>query len=423
MTPKRLACLAALVLASASAACTEDPLVATDQDAAPGVSTPTIEMVFDAALLPAWRDTTYWGFVTPSSAAFKLAADSETLRARLLGRFSTVPDSIFVDTARVAIDSFSSAALRLSLDTARTTLPEGGVEVAVWNLTRGFDADDVTWQRAREGEPWTTPGGDLGTVLALDTVTLEADTLGVQPDTFVLSISVDADSLLSAWRDSDGEPGYAVVAKGEGTVMRVTRVTLIAEAVPEGLDTAITVLRSANPNTFIFDPPTPPPTTRLRLAGLPAARYYFDFQLPDSIGPIELRGATINKAGLEFRPTAAAPPPFPLQRVITGQAVQLLADPFVFGEKTPIGSPLGLPQILDPDSLAAGVIVQYDISSLLRLWSQTPADSLFPLRIGIIAIPESREFGFWEFFSAEDAPGVRPVVRVLFTPNPSFLLP
>ena len=150
---------------------------------------------------------------------------------------------------------------------------------------------------------------------------------------------------------------------------------------------------------------------------------YFDFELPDSIGPVELRGATINKAGLEFRPTAGAPAPFALERALSSQAVRLLADPFVFGEKTPIGSVLGLPQALNPDSLAEGAVLQYDISTLIRLWSQAPADSVVPLRVGIVAVPENRELGFWEFFSKEDSPGVRPVIRVLFTPNPSFLLP
>jgi len=197
----------------------------------------------------------------------------------------------------------------------------------------------------------------------------------------------------------------------------------VAEAIPEGIDTVQTVVRAANPSTFIFDPLTPEPTTRLRLAGLPSARYYLDFQVPDSLGFIQLRGATINRATLEFRPTAAPADPFALSADITSQAVRLLADPFVFGEKTPIGAPLGNLEFLRPDSLASGATMQYDITSLIRLWTLWPTDSILPLRVGIIAVPESRNLGFWEFFSREDAPGLRPVVHLLFTPNPSFLLP
>ncbi len=419
----RPAIFAALLSSVVSSACTEDPLVAVDRESAPGASTPTIEMVFDAALLPSWRDTTYWGYVLPVRAAFQLATDTESFEARPFGRFSNLPDSVFVDTARVAVDSFETAAFRVRLDTAKTTVPGDGVEIAIWSLERSFDENEVTWQQARIGEPWTTPGGDLGTVLALDTVSLSPDSLDVVPDSFVVPLLVNADSLLTAWRDSEGEPGFALVATGDGSDLRILSVSLVSQAAPEGSDTTLTIVRASLPSTYAHDPPTPPPSTRLRVAGIPAARYYLDFELPDSIGPVELRGATINKAGLEFRPTGGAPPPFALEDIISGQAVRLLADPFVFGEKTPIGSALGPPTILDPDSLASGVVVQYDISSLIRLWSQAPPDSAVPLRVGILPLPENRNLGFWEFFSSEDSPGVRPVVRVLFTPNPSFLLP
>ena len=55
MTASRPAIFAALLSALLSSACTEDPLVVVDRESAPGASTPTIEMVFDAALLPSWR--------------------------------------------------------------------------------------------------------------------------------------------------------------------------------------------------------------------------------------------------------------------------------------------------------------------------------------------------------------------------------
>jgi hypothetical protein len=362
-------------MAPALASCTEDPILATNSETAPGFATPTIEVVLEAGELPAWRDTTYWGFVLPSTAAYSLSSDSETLRSRPLGRFSTIPDSLFVDTARVAIDSFTSAAIRLTIDTLASEIPAGGVELAAWSLSRSFDANEATWLNAREGEPWSTPGGDLLDILGTDSLSFEVDSLTALPDT-------------------------------------------------EGLDTVLNISRVASPTTFIFDPPTPDPTTRLRLGGLPGARYYLDFELPDSLGFIELRGATINRATLEFRPTRAPDDPFELRGALAAQAVRLLADPFVYGEKTPIGSTLGDLESLNPDSLASGVTMQYDITSLIRVWTQIPSDSaFFPLRVGIVPVPENRQFGFWEFFSREDGPGLRPVVHLLFTPNPSFLLP
>lgn len=413
---------AALLLVLACTACTEDPITSADRDAAPGASSPTIEMVFDASVLPLWRDTTYEGFVTADGASFQLAADTEGFAARPLGRFSTLPDSVFVDTTRAAVESFSSAVFRVSLDTARSVAPEDGVEVVVWGLARSFDENRATWEVARQGEAWTTPGGDLDVILGIDTVSLAPDDLGVRPDTFTVPLLPDADSLLTAWRDSDGEPGIALVATGTGTDLRVLNVSIVAEAVPEGVDTTLTIVRGTNPSTFIYRPPTPSTSTRLRLAGIPAARFYLDFELPDSVDGIELRGSTINRAALEFVPTAAASPPFTLTEALSAQAVRLLADPFQYGEKTPIGQTLGPPQAADPGSLAEGTSLKFDISPLIRLWSQV-SDSIIPLRVGIVPLPENRELAYWEFFSAEDAPGVRPVVRILFTPNPSFLLP
>ncbi len=404
-------------------ACTEDPFLAVDSESAPGVATPTLEISLEVGELPSWRDTTYWGFVVPNSASFSLLSDQEELRARPLGRFSTIPDSVFVDTLRLAIDRFTAARIRLSVDSALSELPTDSVELAAWTLSRTFDADEATWELAREGEPWTTPGGDLETFLGADTFSFEVDSLGSIIDTAVVRFEGNVDSLLTAWRESDGEPGFAVVLSGPGGVLRTSVVSLVAEAVPEGLDTTVTIVRGALPGTFIFDPPTPQPTTRLRLAGLPAARYYMDFRLPDSLGFIPLRGSTINRATLEFRPTAAPSEPFDLRANIFAQAVRLLADPFVYGEKTPIGSALGSQELLRPDSLASGNTMRYDITSLVRLWSLANVDSIPPLRVGIVPIPENRQFGFWEFFSEEDGPGLRPVVHLLFTPNPTFLLP
>ena len=404
-------------------ACAEDSLIVTDPATAPGASTPTIEVLLDPDELPSWRDTTYTGYAIPACASFQLASDRSVLQSRPLGRFATLPDSVFVDTARVAIDSFATAYVRFRIDTMRSALPEGGAELTVQALARGFDANEATWTLAREGDPWSTPGGDLGEPLGRDSVAFPSESEEARPDSFVVQLSVDVDSLLTAWREADGEPGYAAVVSGPESELRVTGISLVAGAVPEGIDTVVTIVRSANPTTFIFDPPTPQVSTRLRLAGLPSARYYLDFTLPDSIGLAELRGAIINKAALEFLPAAPPVEPFALVDTITAQAVRLLADPFEFGEKTPVGATLGLPAILNPDSLADGNGIQFDITREVVRWSAAPADSAPVLRIGVVPLPEGGQLGFWEFFSAEDDSGLRPAVRILFTPNPSFLLP
>lgn len=406
-----------------AAGCTEDPILADSTETAPGFATPTIEIVLESGELPDWRDTTYWGFVVPNTASFNLIADREDLQARPLGRFAAIPDSVFVENERVAIESFSGAVVRVAIDTALSDIPAEGAELAVWTLARSFDADEATWQLAGEGDPWSVPGGDLGVLLGADSVGVDPESAGVLPDSARVTLDVNVDSLLTAWRDADGEPGFALVLSGPGGLIRANTIALVMEALPEGQEAEVSVVRGALPGTFVFDPPTPEPTTRLRLAGLPAARYYVDFSLPDSLGLIPLRGATINRATIEFRPTGRPADPFSLEADISSQAVRLLADPFEYGEKTPIGSTLGVQQLFRPDSLASGKTMRYDITSLIRLWSEAPANASPSLRVGIVATPESRQFGFWEFFSREDGPGLRPVVHLLFTPNPSFLLP
>lgn len=422
ISERQKACVAILV-ALLPLGCTEDPLVALDPESAPGASTPTIEVVLDSRDLPLWRDTTYWGFELPNTAPFKQLSDREELRARVLGRFSTIPDSVFVDSARVAIDSFTSVSMQFTIDTARSAVPDDGIEVAVWALSRGFDPAEATWAEARRGEPWSVPGGDLGLPLGADSLRVPTDELTGRPDSVLVALDVDADSLLTAWREAEGEPGFAAVVTGAGADLRVILTALVMEAVPEGIDTVVTIVRAAVPSTFILDPPTPEPTTRLRLGGLPSARVYLDFQLPDSLDFFRLRGAVINKAAIEFVPTAAAAEPFRMSQFLSSQAVRLLADPFQYGEKTPIGVTLGAQVPLEPDSLASGKIARYEITNLLRFWSQSETAVAPPLRVGLAPVPANRELGFWEFFSVEDGAGVRPVVRILYTPNPSFLLP
>ncbi|TFG63595.1 MAG: cytidine deaminase, partial [Gemmatimonadales bacterium] len=104
---KRLFLLASVILAAGS--CTEDSLVGVDPDTVPGQSQETLELSIDVGDLPIWMDTTYVGFAVPLTSGIQLVASDSSLTSRLLGRFPTLPDSIFVDSARVRIDSMVSA--------------------------------------------------------------------------------------------------------------------------------------------------------------------------------------------------------------------------------------------------------------------------------------------------------------------------
>lgn len=417
MKVARLSTPAALVAAASLFGCTEDSLTGYSADTAPGQASPTVEIALAASDLPQWRDTTYAGFSTPSTASELLVSDRADLRSRWLGRVETLPDSVFVDTTQVAIEEFSDARLRLVVDSARSVFPEEGFEASVYSLERGFDATEATWTRARQGEDWLTPGGDLGALLGSTTVSAAVDTL------FIAFDGANADSLLKAWQSSGGEPGFAVVASGAAVELRVRAVALLADSKPQGLDTLVSIARTAAPRTYIYDPPQTQVGTLLRLGGQPSTRIYVDFALPERVAGIELRGSTINRATVEFRPSAEPPPPFPLGEPTAALSFRLLSDPFVDGEKTPIGETLEALAVLDPDSLASGATLSLTITELVQLWSAADPDSVPRLWIGFRPNPESVQFGYWEFGSAEDASTVQPVVRLLVSPRTVFRLP
>jgi len=411
---RRLLLLSAAIVAVGS--CTEDSLVGVDPDTAPGQSSETIQLSVDVADLPMWEDTTFSGFAVPSSSGIQLVANTPDLTSRLMGRISTLPDSIFVDTVRVAIDRMESGRFRFVVDTAAgSIIPETGTELFVHALTRGFDEREATWSEARAGEPWTTPGGDIGALLA----SIRIDSL---QDTLFLPILVDTDSLLSAWRAADGEMGYSVSASTSGTSITLRTVALTFEVQPEGQDSLLNVIRGPQPSTFIFDPETPSPGSKLRLGGLPAARMYIQFSLPDSIDGIPLRGSRINRASLIFSSLGTPSPPFATTDTLLASAFDLLADPFEFGAKTPVGVNIGNFIELDPENLSAGGLQEINVTGLIQVWASSPPDSLPNIRLGIRGLPEGERVTFWEFGSVND-PVNTPRLELLVTPPTKFDVP
>ncbi len=411
---RRLLLLAAAILAAGS--CTEELLVGVDPETAPGQSPETVELSVDAGDLPMWMDTTYTGFAVASTSGIQLVASDSSITSRLMGRFSTLPDSLFVDTVRVAIESFESARFRILLDSlSSSVVPDSGTELQIHALTRGFDDREATWIFARDGEPWSTPGGDLGELLG----SIRIDSL---QDTLFLPVLVDTDSLLSAWRDEDGESGYVLSTSIDGTSITVNSLVLVFDVRPEGQDTLIEVIRGPQPSTFIFDPETPAPASKLRLGGLPAARIYITFELPDTLSGVPLRGSRINRASLVFHSLGTPPAPFATVDAALASVFSLLADPFEFGAKTPIGVNFGNFIELDPDILGAGGEQDINVTALVQAWAAASPDSLPVIQLGIRALPEGESVTFWEFGGVDD-PANAPRLELLVTPRAEFGVP
>ena len=411
---RRLLLLAVVILAAGS--CTEELLVGVDPETAPGQPPETVELSVDAGDLPMWMDTTYTGFAVASTSGIQLVASDSSITSRLMGRFSTLPDSLFVDTVRVAIERFESARFRILLDSlSSSVVPDSGTELQVHALTRGFDEREATWIFARDGEPWSTPGGDLGELLG----SIRIDSL---QDTLFLPVLVDTDSLLSAWRDADGESGYVLSTSIDGTSITLRSLVLVFDVRPEGQDTLIEVIRGPQPSTFIFDPETPAPASKLRLGGLPAARIYITFELPDTLAGVPLRGSRINRASLVFHSLGTPPAPFATVDAALASVFSLLADPFEFGAKTPIGVNFGNFIELDPDVLGAGGEQDINVTALVQAWAAASPDSLPEIQLGIRALPEGENVTFWEFGGVND-PANAPRLELLVTPPAEFAVP
>lgn len=414
-----------VLLASAAilSGCTEDTLAGIDPDGAPGSAAETIEVDLSSTELPLWLDTTFTGYAVPSAAGILLVAEDSLIRSRILARFPTIPDSLSIEEDRFAAEIFSSASLRIVVDSSASVIPAGGLDVDVFALARGFDDRDASWTEAATGEPWATPGGDFAQLLGtLHIDSVRGDSLGAGIDTLFVPFSAPSDSVLKSWRSSGGEPGIAVVTQTAGATLTLNQISLRFDVKPEGQDTLVQTLRSPTPTTFIFDPETPPPTAVLRLGGLPAARTYIRFVLPDSVEGVALRGSRINRATLILTSLGTPDAPFATKDTLLASVFSLLADPFSFGPKTPVGANFGQPIAIVPENQVAGAEQLVNLTSFIQSWSTADPDSVPDLRVGIRVLPEGGGLGFWEFGETED-PARAPRIRIILTPQTQFELP
>lgn len=414
-----------LVLAATAWACTEDALTGPGPEEGEQEAARTTEVTVAPGQMASWRDTTYTGFALPSDAGFLVLVDQDDFRSRALLRYGGVPDSVTIDDETVDVEAFRNGRIRLVVDTSRVVLPSGDLTVRVLTLDRRFRAPEATWTVAREGVPWDSAGGDFDREVGR--VELSGVDAAALADTVDVPLGATTDSLLSAWVASGGQPGVAVVLGTQGARIRATAAFLAADIDPAGRDTTLLFRNGAVgaslPSTFIFDPPVPAPGRRLRVGGLPASRFYLSFRPPVEVDGARLPGSTINRAELVFRPAPPPPSPFALTEDAVASGIRLPADPFALGARTPIGDTLQTgTRILDPDSLAAGGALRFEVTGLLRRWASNP-DSAGELGIGVRLRPDAQTVRFWEFGSEASSPALRPFLRLIVTPPSDFDVP
>lgn len=416
-----------LLAVLAWAACTEEPFSPSERGSAPGASVETREVTVPADAFDVWRDTTYTGYAIPVDASFRLVGLTPGFESRVLARFPDLPDSVSFDGAQTAVDSFPGGELQVVLDTARSRVPGTPVTIRLYALERAFDTEEATWTQADSVNSWSTPGGDLGTELG--SLTLEGASDSVLADTLRIPLPAGTDSVLRAWRESEGEPGSALLVEGvEGSDVRlqIRSFRLAAEAALAGEDTTIRVLDGGAvglvPSTFIYDPPPSDAGTNLRLGGLPAHRFYFVFEPPDSAEGVSLRGGTINRAEFVFPSRAPPPEPYRFAGEVRVGAFELTTDPFVAGPKTPVGAVRTGDIFFDPTG-GEDPDFRLPVTALIRTWAAAPPDSLGAFRLGVALRPDAQAFGHWDLGSVESSSGRRPFLRLLVTPPASFDVP
>lgn len=410
--------LLCLLVAGAAASCSEGGLTSVPGEDTPGQAAETREVVVSVSEFPSWRDSTFQGFATASTVPYVLAAQDSTFQSRALVSFREVPDTVLINAQFLPIDSVGEIFLRLTADTARSRQAGDSVTVSVFTLDRAFDPAEATWDRAAVGDPWRA-GGELGRRLGRTRV-------GTITDTMSIRLDPPGDSLWRAWGESGGPPSMAVVVSSPSTRLFLRNAVLDFMGKPPEQDTLAPAASSVEDRTFIYDPRQEDPGGSLRLGGIPASRIYVEFVPPDSVAGVPLRGAQINRAELVFVPRRIVPRIFRPGGPINAVAMQLLADPFDLGAKTPIGGALSSARVfrLVTDSLAAGDPVAVDVTGLISSWAAAAPDSAGSIRVGLRPIPDGGRFGYWDFGSIRaDSAELRPRLRLLFTPPTPFSLP
>jgi hypothetical protein len=402
--------------------CTEEAIVAVDPDV-PGASVPTVEVSAFASDLEGWQDTTYTGFELPGTSGFKVLADRADLQSRVLGRFD-VPDSVLSNIGVDEIQNFLEGVFRVVLDFGvdPDSIIVPAYQLQVFALEERYDSLSATWVDRRDGEPWIVPGGTLGPLIA-------SGQFAAATDTAVLQFTAPVDSVLQVWQETEGEPGVGLLLEGGPPELLVRSFDLATQVTVVGRPDTLPATFSSRATSFIYDPPQPSPGQSLRLAGLPAARMYVEFTLPDSLAGVLLRESTINHAEVRFRPLAPPEAPFALERTILASVVEVLADAFEVGAKVPVGVPVPDPQTgaaqfvtVTPEGLEEGELLRVNVTRLVELVAA--ADTLSQIRLAVRAAPtDGQAFGFWDFGSVESFLALQPELLMLITPPIGFPVP
>jgi hypothetical protein len=290
----------------------------------------------------------------------------------------------------VGVDSF-----RVRITVSRRAPPDSAVELGLHRLPATLDSLSTLSDVA--------PFFDDSTLIAILPV---PDT--VEGDTLALVLGVDAfptfmaDSLRAAL-------GIALRTPGEGYLDLRTRESEAAALLTAfvqvdsggGATYARSDQRAAELDTYVFSGIPPVPQSAVAVGGVPAARTFIRFALPDAI----VDSADVVRATLVLVPAGAATGA-PTDTFVV-RADGLGAD---FGPKSPFDEN----QAGGSVRIAVGGTdtVRLDVTNIMRPWR---GDTLLPRVVMLRAVREGATLGELRFFSA-DSSAAAPSLHVTYVP-------
>lgn len=409
-----------LAVVAGAAGCGDESATAVGSDLL-GEGMRTVQVVFDA---PAFLqgDTVYDGIGTLNEADFGILANDfgGELDANLL--FEVYRPTLVnyedenEDVVRDTIASIHGGKLTLLIDSLG---PQGGpVDVEVLQVTEAWDAATVSWDMrvdsAGVSEPWTTPGGTTGAVLA--TGTWESG------DSLVLPLDSAA---AAVWDDSAAALiGGVLRVTTPDARLRVQGIRFEFDVTPVGRDTVVTAGRVERRATVAPEPPAPAEGA-VRVGGLPVWRSLLHFtRLDDLRVPCEtgsttcemaLSEVTVSAANLLLwtRPTGG----YRAERSMRVEGRAVLEGPTVPLTRSPLSRPFDQTgDVLDTDAFEtpASVLVRVPITGFVQRNSNVGDDEDPLLWLALTAVGEKAVFGFGEFggVGSATAPQLEVVVTI-----------
>jgi len=357
------------------------------------------------------------GFGSPAAAGFHLVARQyeQALSANTLVRFAGFPETITYTVGGVitTTETFTYQAGRVVASVDPGSSAPVATQLRLWAITQPWDTAGVTWTAAAgrtSPTPWTTPGGTRGELLSQTTWT-PGDTTAAA-DSVIFAV----DSLTVARMSAAGFNGLLVTSETAGSRLQLSRFVLQTGVRPAAHpDSAVAMMVSGGPQTFIFTPQPPSVTGTLRIGGLEGDRGVIRLNLAQQVPSCPTPGVTPNC------------PMVPLRDVMINRASLVLSPLPTPGGLRPLRAPsVRIRQVLEPDLgrfAPLGELIYADtlpvarfaqpagepiIFDMTRAFSTFTANGLEQVTVAILAEQQGAPFGYLYFSD-------RPRLRIVYT--------